>query len=436
MKVDFRLVVGNPPYLDGMWQRHLEMMINRSNRYIISINPDPSDRTSKIGSYFKEQMIRNGIQYRVECTGDFPTINSGKISGFILDKKLKSNQKVFESEEEIIKNFFFDRANRYSKREVIKGKGFKEFRERHVSEIKTENHFIPFIRGLKQSGIVLMFSDIHDSAYHFVGDWFLINRDFGNKFDDPIAYISEMEGIFPSGNILIIKANRGESIDFFRSLYCSKPYLFLFKLIKQGMRDIQASQFRNFIPHLDITRSWTDKEIYKEIGLSQNQIEFIENSMSNKELNLSKEEYRDLHSGKIDRNQERIDNTGEVFTPSYRVGSLLDKVDKEIWSDRDADILEPAVGEGAFIIEILKRKLANGLSEVEALRSLYGIDIMEDNIHITRANLLSLVSNTTENKKIIETNIILGDALDNQIWRKLKNWNNPTDNTESLLDFT
>ena len=436
MKVDFKLLVGNPPYLDGMWQRHLEMMINRSNRYIISINPDPSDRTSKIGSFFKEQMIRNGIQYRVDCTGDFPTINSGKISGFILDKNSKSRQNVFESKEEEIKNIFFASASRYSKREVIKGKGFKEFRERHVLKEKTEDHFIPFIRGLNQSGVVMMFSDIHDSAYHFTSDWFLINRDFGNKSDDPIAYISEMEGIFPSGNILIIKANRGESIDSFRSLYCSKPYLFLFKLIKQGMRDIQASQFKNFVPHLDITRSWTDKEIYKEIGLSQNQIEFIENSMNDKELLLSKDEYKDLHSGKIDRKQERIDNTGEIFTPFYRVKNLLDKIDKEIWSDKNADMLEPAVGEGAFIIEMLKRKLANGLSEIESLRSLYGIDIMEDNINATRNNLLSLVSNTTENKKIIETNIILGDALDNQIWRKLKNWNNPTDNTESLLDFT
>lgn len=92
----------------------------------------------------------------------------------------------------------------------------------------------------------------------------------------------------------------------------------------------------------------------------------------------------------IERDQDRIDNTGEVFTPKWMVDKMLDDLPKEIWSDPDKIFLEPSCGDGNFLIEILHR-LMNGLKDIipdEYERKkhivenqIYAIDLMTDNVN-------------------------------------------------------
>ena len=54
--------------------------------------------------------------------------------------------------------------------------------------------------------------------------------------------------------------------------------------------------------------------------------------------------------------KQRVTNHGEVFTNPREVNALLDLVKSE--TERiDSRFLEPACGKGAFLIEILNRKL-------------------------------------------------------------------------------
>ncbi|MDO4665465.1 MAG: hypothetical protein Q4A71_04570 [Actinomycetaceae bacterium] len=56
------------------------------------------------------------------------------------------------------------------------------------------------------------------------------------------------------------------------------------------------------------------------------------------------------------KSKQRVADHGEVFTPEWMVRDMLDLVKDE--SERiDARVLEPACGEGAFLQEILRRKL-------------------------------------------------------------------------------
>lgn len=116
---------------------------------------------------------------------------------------------------------------------------------------------------------------------------------------------------------------------------------------------------------------------------------------------------------------------------------MLDLVKQE--TERiDSRFLEPACGTGNFLIEILERKLQvvekkYRKSQLEfernlvlAVSSIYGIDILEDNIIECRKRLFDIAkkSYTTLFKKktknevfraiqfILEKNIIWGDALD------------------------
>ena len=136
------------------------------------------------------------------------------------------------------------------------------------------------------------------------------------------------------------------------------------------------------------------------------------------------------------KSRQRVADYGEVFTPQWVVNAMLDLVKSE--TERvDSRFLEPACGTGNFLIEILERKLrvvekrhCGSQSEYEcyailATSSIYGIDILEDNVQECRRRLLDIVdkryaalfSQTARPqfcraaRFILERNIIWGDAL-------------------------
>ena len=101
------------------------------------------------------------------------------------------------------------------------------------------------------------------------------------------------------------------------------------------------------------------------------------------------------------KSKQRVADHGEVFTPAWMVEAMLDLVKDE--TERiDSRFLEPACGDGNFLVQILRRKLAAvelkyGKSDFErrhyallALMCLYGIELLTDNIAECRANLLAI----------------------------------------------
>jgi hypothetical protein len=99
--------------------------------------------------------------------------------------------------------------------------------------------------------------------------------------------------------------------------------------------------------------------------------------------------------------RQRVSDHGEVYTPKAIVNQMLDLVEQE--AERiESRFLEPACGTGNFLAEVLSRKLEvvrtrYGKSQLDyeryailAVSSIYGIDILEDNVHRCRQRLLSL----------------------------------------------
>jgi hypothetical protein len=91
------------------------------------------------------------------------------------------------------------------------------------------------------------------------------------------------------------------------------------------------------------------------------------------------------------KSADRVRNHGEVLTARREVEAMLDLVKNE--SERiDSRFLEPACGDGNFLVAILERKLNIVLSRyrskkadfevkmLHAISSIYGIDLLQDNI--------------------------------------------------------
>lgn len=136
------------------------------------------------------------------------------------------------------------------------------------------------------------------------------------------------------------------------------------------------------------------------------------------------------------KTRQRIIDHGEVFTPPELVNDMLDLVKHEC-ERIDSRFLEPACGDGNFLVEVLNRKLStvdkqnktNRLrwerDAVIAVCSLYGIDLLADNVEACRARLLETVAvrhqkhfkaelpDPTEQALayILSKNIVQGDAL-------------------------
>lgn len=139
------------------------------------------------------------------------------------------------------------------------------------------------------------------------------------------------------------------------------------------------------------------------------------------------------------KSRHRVKTYGEVFTPRAMVDQMLDLVSDDLESGGgfvDKTFLEPAAGDGNFLIAILQRKLA-GIEEhldpsvwpresLFALASIYAIELLEDNHRDAQGALISefVKFHASHGKRcnsrtdlyraavfLVETNIVRGNTL-------------------------
>lgn len=136
------------------------------------------------------------------------------------------------------------------------------------------------------------------------------------------------------------------------------------------------------------------------------------------------------------KSKERVADHGEVYTAEREVNAMLDLV-KEETERIESRFLEPACGNGNFLAEILQRKLkvVDTLYKkspfewetysVLAISSVYGVDILQDNVQECRERLFTLWEKAYKKavkkapdedlqetiQHILKHNILCGDAL-------------------------
>lgn len=139
------------------------------------------------------------------------------------------------------------------------------------------------------------------------------------------------------------------------------------------------------------------------------------------------------------RSRDRVKAYGEVLTPRHMVDRMLDLVREELEAGPDfvdKTFLEPAAGDGNFLVAILERKLraiekAYPYDEwpetsLFALASIYGVELLEDNHEDAKAAMLDLFAHFHEDREVpcgpetdlrrsatflIDANIVRGDTL-------------------------
>jgi SAM-dependent methyltransferase len=148
------------------------------------------------------------------------------------------------------------------------------------------------------------------------------------------------------------------------------------------------------------------------------------------------EEIENIKTDNQVKSKKRVTDHGEVFTSEREVNAMLDLVRQE--TERiDSRFLEPACGTGNFLVETLRRKLLIVESRykksqleferyaVIAISSIYGVDILEDNVIECRNRLFEIFDKQYTSlykakckvecrisiQYILERNVLRGDAL-------------------------
>lgn len=120
--------------------------------------------------------------------------------------------------------------------------------------------------------------------------------------------------------------------------------------------------------------------------------------------------------------------TAEYFTPYSIVKRMCDKIPDKDWSDSTKLLLEPSFGNGNFLCMMIYYRLTHGIDWETTLSTLYGVELMEDNVKETKERILSLLDlmevdyDRDKAIQIMDKNLVCSDFFkwDFNNWRPIE----------------
>ena len=116
----------------------------------------------------------------------------------------------------------------------------------------------------------------------------------------------------------------------------------------------------------------------------------------------------------VERDKLRIKQTAEIFTPTWQVQEILDKIEllnNDTFTDETKTFIDSTCGDGQFLSEVVIRKMERSNCTLEkALSTTYGVELMEDNVQLCKERLAG-PNPTQEILDILDKNIVCHDAL-------------------------
>lgn len=268
----FDVVVGNPPYLKGKWAEFLKQGTFLSKKYVLMVSPDGTNNFSTRSDNLVEFLKEKGIQSKKECTSFFPKVESGTIVIYELDVTKSFNPSAFvdTSMEGVITTKVIGAAGK-KLNAILSSKRSKEWSNVPKFESKAPG-LIKNIESVTKEGEVVSWVDPSNTTVINGKDYWLVNRYFGKDSDASVIEVSTKVGI--SSNIMAIERISGWTVDEFKNVYLSKLFRFVLDVLRQGGFDTSPRHLKQLI---EVKK--TGKALYQHFGLTQEEIDYIENAV-------------------------------------------------------------------------------------------------------------------------------------------------------------
>ena len=151
--------------------------------------------------------------------------------------------------------------------------------------------------------------------------------------------------------------------------------------------------------------------------------------------NFNIEKFLDLSTYVTDERKERrknrhnasIKDTHEFFTPYSIVKRMCDKIPDSDWEDTTKTFLESSFGNGQFVVYIVWNRIKHGIDWQTALKTLYGVELMPDNVLECQDRVIDLLTklgiefDERTARKIMKKNLVCSDFFkwDFEHWRPI-----------------
>ena len=93
---------------------------------------------------------------------------------------------------------------------------------------------------------------------------------------------------------------------------------------------------------------------------------------------------------KAQKNKERIKRNGEFFTPHKLVREMLSKFSESDLKISNKTFLDPTCGDGNILVEIVKKRIRNGVHPLMVAATTFGVELMQDNVNKCRERLFRI----------------------------------------------
>lgn len=117
----------------------------------------------------------------------------------------------------------------------------------------------------------------------------------------------------------------------------------------------------------------------------------------------------------------------EFFTPYSIVKRMCDKISDSDWADPTKTFLESSFGSGQFVVYIVWNRIQHGIDWQTALKTLYGLELMHDNVIECHDRVIDLLTklgiefDERTARKIMKKNLVCSDFFkwDFEHWRPM-----------------
>ena len=141
----------------------------------------------------------------------------------------------------------------------------------------------------------------------------------------------------------------------------------------------------------------------------------------NKILNKSPENYHytdNVSFISVHEREKRKKETAEDFTPDFYIKKMIKRVPKKNWKNPESTFIDNSAGNGNILCSVLQHKLKYKHHPLQAIYTIFGIEIRRDNCLEMHRRIYSLVKDRLHTQKfkdkaweIIRENIVCHDAM-------------------------
>ena len=271
----FDVVVGNPPYKQGLWRKLMKQALGLTRQHMIFVCPNATVENTTKFNELKSLLSANGIQQVVNCQEYFVNegvnvITNSEIAYHVFDVTQPFNQTVFSvtklSEAELLAKAIVEKVENNNSTDYLT-------QTRKIGKSKND---VPVITSITKDGPVIVHSSQVNPAHIKVVDspseYFYVNQFFGMNRDDTVYQTDQpiainTERVYAIGNI------NSFTVDQFKKIYFSKLIRFVLAQYRGKCMRCLGWSIRK-LPVIP-----TDVDLYAYFGLTQEEINFIESTI-------------------------------------------------------------------------------------------------------------------------------------------------------------